>query len=283
MKIFINDQYFEKSKAKISVYDHGLLYGDGVFEGLRCYNRKIFKLTQHVARLYKSARAILLKIPQSEKEMAANIQNTVEINRKKDCYIRVVVTRGNGSLGIDPDKCDKPNIIIIVDELTMYPDHLYENGIEIITSSTLRLSPAAFDPRIKSLNYLNNILAKLEAKRAGLQESVMLNNQGYVIECTTDNIFMASQGELLTPAAYLGVLDGITKETIIKIAEQIGISTKETVLTKYDLYNADEMFLSGTGAELIPVIKIDGRKISAGKPGPMYKQIQKKFRERVNS
>ena len=283
MKIFINGHFYEKSEAKISVYDHGLLYGDGVFEGIRFYKGKIFKLQQHVKRLYKSARAILLEIPMNQEEMAVNIQDTVERNQKENGYIRVVVTRGNGSLGIDPDKCEKPNIIIIVDILTMYPDDYYENGIEIITSSTLRLSPAAFDPRIKSLNYLNNILAKLEAKKAGVLECVMLNSQGYVVECTGDNLFMVRDGELLTPSAFLGALDGITKETIIEIAGKTSIPVKEAMLTKYDLYNADEIFLSGTGAELIPVIKIDGRIISNGNPGNIYRQILRQFRETVNS
>lgn len=282
MKIYIDGNYYEKDNAKISVFDHGLLYGDGIFEGIRIYNGKIFKLKEHIKRLYKSAKAILLEIPMKQEELGKDVEETVRLNNKKDGYIRLVVTRGEGNLGIDPDKCKKASIIIIVSDLQMYPEEFYKNGIEVITSSTIRISPSAFDPRIKSLNYLNNILAKIEAKRAGVLECVMFNNDGYVVECTGDNIFIISNGKLLTPVAYLGALDGITKGTIIDISTSLGIPVKEALITKYDLYNADECFLTGTGAEIIPVIKIDGRIIGDGNPGKFTKQLLIEFRRVID-
>lgn len=281
MKIYIDGKYYEKENAKISVFDHGLLYGDGIFEGIRIYNGKIFKLKEHIKRLYKSAKGILLEMPMNEDELESEVIKAVKLNNKKDGYIRLVVTRGEGNLGIDPAKCEKASIIIIVADLKMYPEEYYKNGIEVITCSTHRVSPSAFDPRIKSLNYLNNVLAKIEAKQAGVLESIMLNNNGYVVECTGDNIFIIVDGNLLTPASYVGALDGITKDTIIKISDLLGIPTKEALLTKYDLYNADECFLTGTGAEVIPVIKIDGRMIGDGKPGKFTKQILDNFRRVV--
>jgi branched-chain amino acid aminotransferase len=282
MKIYIDGKYYEKENAKISVFDHGLLYGDGIFEGIRIYNGKIFKLKEHIDRLFRSAKSILLQIPMNQNELEKAIIETVKLNDKKDGYIRLVVTRGEGNLGIDPDKCEKASIIIIVSDLKMYPEEFYKNGIEIITSSTLRISPSAFDPRIKSLNYLNNILAKIEAKKAGVLECVMFNNDGYVVECTGDNIFIISNGKLLTPSSFIGALDGITKGTIIEISSLLDIQVKETLITKYDLYNADECFLTGTGAEVIPVIKIDGRIIGEGKPGKYTKQLLNEFRRVIN-
>lgn len=279
MKIYIDGKYYEKENAKISVFDHGLLYGDGIFEGIRIYDGKIFKLKEHIRRLYKSAKGILLEIPMKEKELEAELIKAVKLNDKKDGYIRLVVTRGEGNLGIDPARCKKASIIIIVADLQMYPEEYYKNGIDVITCSTHRVSPSAFDPRIKSLNYLNNVLAKIEAKQAGVLESIMLNNDGYVVECTGDNIFIIANGELLTPASFVGALDGITKEAIIEISELLGIPTKEALLTKYDLYNADECFLTGTGAEVIPVIKIDGRIIGEGKPGKLTNKIFDDFRK----
>ena len=282
MKIFIDGKYYEKEDAKISVFDHGLLYGDGIFEGIRIYNGNIFKLKEHIDRLYKSAKAILLTIPMKPEELEKNVEETVRLNNKKDGYIRLVVTRGKGNLGIDPDRCEKASIIIIVSDLQMYPEEFYKNGIEIITSSTIRISPSAFDPRIKSLNYLNNILAKIEAKKAGVLECIMLNNDGYVVECTGDNIFIITDGKLLTPASFIGALDGITKGTIIEISNKLVIPVKEALITKYDLYNADECFLTGTGAEVIPVIKIDGRIIGDGKLGKFTKQLFDGFRRIIN-
>lgn len=282
MKIYIDGKYYEKENAKISVFDHGLLYGDGIFEGIRIYNGKIFKLKEHIKRLFKSAKSILLDIPMNQIELEQAVIETVKLNNKSDGYIRLVVTRGEGNLGIDPDKCDKASVIIIVADLKMYPEEHYKNGIEIITSSTLRLPPSAFDPRIKSLNYLNNILAKIEAKQRGVLECVMFNNDGYVVECTGDNIFIISDGKLLTPAAYIGALDGITKETIIEISKTLNIPAREAMLTKHDLYNADECFLTGTGAEVIPVIKIDGRIIGDGKPGKLTNQLFDGFRKIIN-
>lgn len=282
MKIFIDGRYYEKEDAKISVFDHGLLYGDGIFEGIRIYNGNIFKLKEHIDRLYKSAKAILLKIPMKPEELEKNVEETVKLNNKKNGYIRLVVTRGEGNLGIDPDRCEKASIIIIVSDLQMYPEEYYKNGIEIITSSTLRIPPSAFDPRIKSLNYLNNILAKIEAKKAGVLECVMFNNDGYVVECTGDNIFIISNGKLLTPASYIGALDGITKGTIFEISNILEIPCKEALITKYDLYNSDECFLTGTGAEVIPVVKIDGRIIGEGRPGKLTKQLFDGFRRVIN-
>ena len=282
MKIYIDGKFYDRENAKISVFDHGLLYGDGIFEGIRIYNGNIFKLKEHIDRLYKSAKAILLTIPMKPEELEKNVEETVRLNNKKDGYIRLVVTRGKGNLGIDPDRCEKASIIIIVSDLQMYPEEFYKNGIEIITSSTIRISPSAFDPRIKSLNYLNNILAKIEAKKAGVLECIMLNNDGYVVECTGDNIFIITDGKLLTPASFIGALDGITKGTIIEISNKLVIPVKEALITKYDLYNADECFLTGTGAEVIPVIKIDGRIIGDGKLGKFTKQLFDGFRRIIN-
>ena len=282
MKIFIDGNYYDEDEAKISVFDHGLLYGDGVFEGIRLYNKKIFKLKEHIDRLYKSAKAILLNIPMTGVEMEEVVAETVKLNKKEDGYIRLVVTRGKGTLGIDPDRCEKASVIIIVSDLQMYPEELYINGIDVITASTIKVAPSAFDTRIKSLNYLNNILAKIEATRSGVLECVMLNSNGYVVECTGDNIFIVSNGELLTPPSHLGALDGITRGTIMDIAETLSIPVKEMLFTKYDMYNAEECFLTGTGAEAIPVIKIDGRIIGKGKPGEITKKIIKQFRAFVS-
>ncbi|NOY65302.1 MAG: branched-chain-amino-acid transaminase [Nitrospirae bacterium] len=278
MKIYIDGGYYEKVDAAVSVFDHGLLYGDGVFEGIRIYNGKVFKLRAHIERLYQSAKAIYLEIPMSRDELEDAVLKTVEINQKDNGYIRLIVTRGEGPLGIDPVQCKGPTVIIIVADIQLYPEEYYKKGIEIITASTRRIPSDCLDPRVKSLNYLNNILAKIEARQAGCQEAVMLNTQGFVAECTGDNIFIVKDGELLTPSPCHGALDGITMRTVLELAESLGIRIRETTLTCYDLYNADECFLTGTGAEIVPVVKIDGRVIGNGYPGKVTRLLTEEFR-----
>ncbi len=281
MKIYIDGNYFGKEDAAISVYDHGLLYGDGVFEGIRIYNSRVFKLDEHLQRLFKSAAAILLEIPMTREEMKQAVLETVVKNRRTDGYIRLVVTRGKGNLGIDPAKCGKASVIIIVDGIELYPEELYSKGIAIVTASTRRLPPDGIDPRIKSLNYLNNILAKIEARQAGCPEAVMLNQEGFVAECTADNIFLIYSGVLQTPAPGWGALGGITRSVVLDLAAAAGMTIRETVLTRYDLYTGDECFLTGTGAEIIPVVSIDGRRIGTGKPGPGTEKLKKEFEQYV--
>jgi branched-chain amino acid aminotransferase len=279
MKIYIDGKFYEKEEAKISVFDHGLLYGDGVFEGIRIYNGKIFKLIEHVKRLYFSAKAIFLDIGISETEMENLLIESVRVNEKRDGYIRLVVTRGEGELGIDPFRCKKASIIIIVSDIQLYPKEFYEKGIEIATSSYRRIPVECFDTRIKSLNYLNNILAKIEAKQNNYLESIMLNMNGYVAECTADNIFMVKDNVLLTPSSTTGALEGVTRNTVMNLAEDLGITVSEALLSTYDFYNADECFLTGTGAEIIPVIMIDKRSIGDGKPGKITKKILTEFKK----
>ncbi len=279
MKIYIDGKYYDREDAKISVFDHGLLYGDGVFEGIRIYNGKVFKLTEHIERLYRSAKAIFLDIPMIKEDMGNAVLDAVKINEKKNGYIRLIVTRGEGPLGIDPSPCKKPTVIIIVSDIQLYPDEYYKNGIEIITASSRRIPSDSLDPRIKSLNYLNNIMAKLEARQSGCLEAVMLNKEGFVAECTGDNIFMVKNNKLFTPDPYHGALDGITMRTVKEIAESLNIKTHEATLTRYDIYNADECFMTGTGAEIIPVIKIDGRIIGDGKPGIITGKLIDVFKE----
>ena len=283
MKIYIDGKYYDRAEARISVFDHGLLYGDGVFEGLRIYGGRIFKLKEHIERLYMSAKAILLDIPMTADKMGTAVSEAVKVNEKENGYIRLIVTRGEGLLGIDPSSCARPSVIIIVGDIQMYPDEYYEKGVSIITSSSRRMPSDCLDPRIKSLNYLNNVMAKLEARQAGCLEAVMLNSEGFVAECTGDNIFIVKNNELLTPATYNGALDGITMQTVLELAESIGIKTHQTTMTRYDLYNADECFMTGTGAEIIPVTGIDGRVIADGKPGNIIRRLVKGFREIVMS
>lgn len=279
LQIFINGKYYDKENAKISVYDHGLLYGDGVFEGLRSYSGKVFRLQQHLDRLWESAKAILLAIPMSQAEVSKAIVETLAKNNIKDGYIRLVVTRGAGALGIDPNRCSDPQVIIITDHIALYPKELYENGLEIITASTIRNHPQALSARIKSLNYLNNIMAKLEGLQAGCQEALMLNHLGHIAECTADNIFLVKHGQLFTPPLDAGILEGITRDAIIDLAKEAKIVVREETLTRHDAYTADEVFLTGSGAEVIPVVKIDNRVIGDGKPGPMTKELTKRFHE----
>ena len=276
-RVNINGQLFDKADAKISVYDHGLLYGDGVFEGIRVYAGKVFRLHEHVERLYESARHLLLEVPWSPQKMIEEVQRTVEANQKKEGYIRLVVTRGAGNLGLDPHNCDTPQIIIIVDDISLYPARLYDEGMEVITSSIIRSHPNTISPRVKSLNYLNNILAKIEAQRAGVPEAIMLNHLGEVAECTADNIFLVKHGLLRTPPINAGILEGITRDAVIELAEAAGLTVQEIPLTRHDVYSADELFLTGTGAEIVPVVKVDGRVISNGKPGPITRQLRERY------
>ncbi len=276
-RVYINGKFFDKADAKVSVFDHGLLYGDGIFEGIRVYAGKVFRLAEHIERLYESARHLMLEVPLPPDQMADAVRETVRINAKRDGYIRLVVTRGAGGLGIDPRKTSDPQVIIIVDDISMYPAELYENGLEIITASTIRNHPNALNPRIKSLNYLNNILAKIEATRAGCLEAIMLNVNGEVAECTADNIFFVKHGELRTPPLHAGLLEGITRDTVIELAKAADIPVREMTLTRHDVYTADECFLTGTGAEVIPVVKCDDRVIGTGRPGPITRQLLERF------
>lgn len=281
VEIYINGTYYAKEDAKISVYDHGLLYGDGVFEGLRSYSGKVFRLQQHLDRLYESARAIMLTIPMEPEQLGEAVQATVERNNISDGYVRLVITRGAGYLGIDPGRTSDPQIIIIADHIELYPRSLYENGMEIVTASTIRNHPGALNPRIKSLNYLNNVLAKLEGKRAGCMEALMLNHRGEVAECTGDNIFIVRKGRLLTPPIDAGILEGITRNAIIELAQGMDIEVLENTMSRHDVYVADECFLTGSAAEVIPVIKVDDRVIGDGTVGKMTKQLSDAFHQLV--
>jgi branched-chain amino acid aminotransferase len=278
MKIYLDGKYHDEKDAKISVFDHGLLYGDGIFEGIRAYNGRVFKLKEHIDRLFYSAKAILLTIPLSHGAMMKAVVETCRRNKMREGYIRLVVTRGVGGLGLNPNRCKKPSVIIIADKIQLYPPEMYERGLEIITVPTVRNLHSALNPAIKSLNYLNNILAKIEANNGGCEEAIMLNSEGYVSECTGDNIFVIKAGQMFTPPLSAGALYGITRSVVIDIATENSIAVSEPNLTRYDLFNADECFLTGTGAELIPVVKIDGRVVGAGKPGPVTKSLVAKYK-----
>ena len=277
MKIYINGEYFSKEDAKISVFDHGLLYGDGVFEGIRVYNGRIFKLEEHLNRLRESAQYIMLKLPISLEEITKATVETVRKNNLKNGYIRLILTRGSGSLGLNPYKCSSPQLIIIADTIALYPEELYDKGMKIITVPTQRNMSEAVSPRVKSLNYLNNILAKIEAINCGFEEAVMLNKYGFVAECTGDNIFIIKDNILLTPPAYMGALEGITRNTIMELATENKISVKQRVMSRHDLFCSDECFLTGSAAEVIPVICIDGREIGNGKPGATTLKLKSLF------
>jgi branched-chain amino acid aminotransferase len=282
MKVYINGKFYEKKDAKISVFDHGLLYGDGVFEGIRSYNRLVFKLKEHIDRLFESAHTIMLKIPLTKEQMIKAVIWTLKENNLKDAYIRLIVTRGEGDLGLDPRKCEgKATIIIIADKIALYPnsEKLYKEGLEIVTVPTVRNLPEALNPQIKSLNYLNNILAKIEATNAGCDEAIMLDSLGYVAECTGDNIFIVKRNHLYTPPQCMGTLRGITRDTVLEIARIDRIPVHEHVLTRHEVYISDECFLTGTAAEIIPVVKVDGRIIGNGKPGKLTLGLMKKFKE----
>jgi branched-chain amino acid aminotransferase len=278
-KVYIDGSFIDWNEAKISVFDHGFLYGDGVFEGIRAYHKKAFKLQEHVNRLYMSAKAIMLDIPVKKEEMQKIILDTLRINKIDNGYVRVVVTRGKGDLGLDPWKCPHHSLIVIADKIKLYADELVENGIEIATVPTQRSVPAILDPRIKSLNYLNNIMAKIEAKNAGFTEAIMVTREGYVTECTGDNIFIVAKGDVITPPISVGILEGITRDVVMALARESGLRIREEIFARYDIYNADECFLTGTAAEIAPVIKVDSRKIGTGKPGQITLSLIQKFRE----
>lgn len=280
MKIYINGKFYEKENAKVSVFDHGLLYGDGVFEGIRSYNRRVFKLKEHIDRLFESAQSIMLKIPMAKEQLIKATVDTLKANKLDNAYIRLIVTRGEGDLGLDPRKCYKgATVIIIADRIALYPEKLYREGLTIVTVPTVRNLPEALNPQIKSLNYLNNILAKIEAGNAGCDEAIMLDSLGYVAECTGDNIFVAKGGQLYTPPQCMGTLRGITRDAILEIARKNKIGVHEHVITRHEVYISDECFLTGTAAEIIPVVKVDGRVIGSGKPGKLTLALKKKFKE----
>jgi branched-chain amino acid aminotransferase len=277
--IYLNGKMVPEQEAVISVFDHGFLYGYGVFEGIRAYNGKVFRLVEHIRRLYESAHSILLPISLNQEEMIQAVVDTVNANKLKDAYIRLVISRGVGDLGMDPRKCKESQVIIIADKIALYPKELYDKGLDVITVATRRNIADALEPKIKSLNYLNNIHAKIEANRAGVLEALMLTNQGYICEGTGDNIFIFRRGELLTPPPYLGILEGITREAIIGLAQEAEIPLREIPFTRHDLYVSDECFLTGTAAEVIPVIEVDQRVIGSGKPGPVTRRLMKLFWE----
>ncbi|MBN1492791.1 MAG: branched-chain-amino-acid transaminase [Candidatus Omnitrophica bacterium] len=277
-KVFLDGKLVDREEAKVSVFDHGLLYGDGIFEGIRVYSRCIFKLKEHLDRLFESAHSIMLSIPMTKNEIENAIIKTLKANRLSDGYIRLVVTRGVGDLGLDPNKCKVATIFIITDKIKLYPEEFYRKGLAIVTVPTMRNLPETLNPSIKSLNYLNNIMAKIEACNAGCIEAIMLNKDGYVLECTGDNVFIVKRGKLITPPTYLGALEGITRNAIIECAKKLKIACEERILTRHDLFNADEIFLTGTAAELIPVVEVDKRTIGDGKSGAISLKLLKAFR-----
>ncbi|HSP41652.1 MAG TPA: branched-chain-amino-acid transaminase [Luteolibacter sp.] len=283
MKIWLDGKLVDQSEAKISVFDHGLLYGDGVFEGIRFYSGRVFRLEEHIQRLFDSARAIILKMPWTQEEVCRHTCETVAANGLTDGYIRLVVTRGAGELGLNPYLCPKPSMFIIASTIQLYPEEFYRDGLSIITCATRRPTPAALMPQVKSLNYLNNVMAKVEAIQCGAMEAVMLNEQGYVAECTGDNLFLVKNGTLVTPLISDGALDGITRSVIIEIAGDLGVPVVEKSLTRYDIFTADECFLTGTAAEVIPVVELDRRTIGSGKPGPLTARFLDAFHKLVNS
>lgn len=277
--VYINGAFYPKAEAVVSVFDHGFLYGDGVFEGIRAYNGRVFRLREHLQRLERSARAIMLDLPASLEEIEAATLATLRKNDLHDAYIRLIVSRGVGDLGLDPRKCcNGASLIIIADQIQLYPEAMYRDGLEVITVATRRNIPDALNPQIKSLNYLNNILAKIEVVRAGLQEGIMLNAQGYVSECTGDNIFLVTKGRLITPPPYVGTLEGITRDVVMELAHAAGLTVLETPFTQYEVYAADECFLTGTAAEIIPVVMVDSRKIGIGVPGAVTNDLITRFR-----
>ncbi|MEM6978377.1 MAG: branched-chain-amino-acid transaminase [Planctomycetota bacterium] len=280
--IYINGEYFSRDDAKISVYDHGLLYGDGVFEGMRIYGGKVFALEDHLTRLYESARAIALDIPMPHDAMRDATNGTVAKNKLADGYIRLIVTRGGNQLGLNPFVCENPQVIIIADTISLYPEKFYAEGLDLVTASTIRNHPAALSPRIKSLNYLNNIMAKIEAMRAGCIEAVMLNVSGEVAECTVDNIFIVRRDRLITPPIDAGILEGITRNAVLDLARKEGLDVAEETMTRHDIFVADECFLTGSAAEIIPAVKLDGRSIGDGKPGPITQRLIAAFRKLVS-
>lgn len=283
LKIFLADKLVDEADAKVSVFDHGLLYGDGVFEGIRVYGGRVFLHQEHIDRLFESAKAIRLVIPMSPAQVIAAVEETVKANKISDGYVRLVVTRGAGSLGLDIRKTSNPQVIVIADTISLYPPETYTKGMHLVTASTIRNHPGALSARIKSLNYLNNILARIEGTDAGMVEALMLNHKGEVAECTGDNIFIVKNRVLLTPGVDAGILEGITRNAVMKLAAEAGYEVRETALTRHDLYVADEMFLTGTAAEVVAVVSLDGRKIGTGEPGPVTKDLLERFRALTRS
>ena len=283
LTIYLGGRLVDEADAKISVFDNGLLYGDGVFEGIRVYGGKVFLHRQHIERLFESAKAIRLTIPLTPDEVMAAVELTVKANTIHDGYVRLVVTRGAGSLGLDIRKTSNPQVIVIADTITLYPPETYTQGMNLVTASTLRNHPGALSPRIKSLNYLNNILARIEGTDAGMVEALMLNHKGEVAECTGDNIFIVKNGIVRTPSADAGILEGITRNTVMELARQSGRCVQECSLTRHDLYVADEMFLTGTAAEVVAVVSLDGRTIGSGEPGPVTRDLLTRFQELTRS
>ncbi len=279
LKIFLGDKLVDEADAKISVFDHGLLYGDGVFEGIRVYGGRVFLHQQHIDRLFESAKAIRLVIPMSPAEVIAAVEKTVKANNISDGYVRLVVTRGAGSLGLDIRKTSNPQVIVIADTISLYPPETYTKGMNLVTASTIRNHPGALSSRIKSLNYLNNILARIEGTDAGMVEALMLNHKGEVAECTGDNIFIVKNRVLMTPGLDAGILEGITRNAVMQLAVEGGYEVLETSMTRHDLYVADEMFLTGTAAEVVAVVSLDGRKIGTGEPGPVTRDLLERFRK----
>jgi branched-chain amino acid aminotransferase len=279
LEVYIDGKYYPKENAKVSVYDHGLLYGDGIFEGIRAYSGRVFRLDEHLIRLYESAKSLHIEIPVTLDEMRVIVLETLRRNKLSDSYIRLMVTRGVGDLGLDPRKCSKASIICITDTIKLYPADAYENGLRIMTASTRKNPPDCLSPRIKSMNYLNNILAKIEAIGAGLSESLMLDKNGFLTECTSENIFLVKRGVVYTPTSVVGILEGITRSVVMELAGKEKMDVQMAFLTPHDLYTADEGFVTGTGAEILPVVEIDGRKIGDGRVGPITKLLLKKFRE----
>lgn len=280
--VYIDGKFYDKREdAKVSVWDHGFLYGDGIFEGIRVYNGKVFKCREHLQRLYDSAKTLNIKIPMDIDEMEKTMLETIRKTKMVDCYIRLVVSRGVGDLGLDPRKCPKPTVVIIVDTIKLFPKELYEKGVRVIIASTRKNFMESVNPNVKSLNYLNNIMAKIEAVHAGVPEAIIINVHGYVTEGTADNIFVIKNGVVKTPPPYAGILVGITRNVIMDIARELGIPVQETNMTSHDLYTADEIFLSGTAAEMIPVVEVDGRTVKEGKPGPIYRKLLENLRART--
>ena len=279
MKIYIDGEFYEKENAKISVFDHGLLYGDGVFEGIRFYNGRVFRLHEHIDRLYDSAHAICLKVGLAKEALTEALLETIRLNELRDGYLRLVVTRGCGDLGLNPNLCPKATVFIIASKITLYSEEKYEKGLEVVTCATRRIPHGALSPMVKSLNYLNNVMAKIEAQQAGAGEGLMLNEQGFVSECTGDNIFTVKKGVIYTPPISSGALSGVTRNVVFEMAAELGITILEPNMTRYDIFTADECFLTGTAAEIIPAVKLDTREIGSGTPGPLTRKLIERFRE----
>lgn len=279
--IFLNGEFVSRDAARVSVFDHGYLYGDGVFEGIRAYNGRVFRLDEHLDRLFESARTVMLRVPLTKEELREAVLETLRRNGLRDGYVRLVVSRGPGDLGLDPRKCPQPTVVVIAEGIQLYPQEAYTRGLRAITVTTRKISPDMLTPQVKSLNYLNNILARIEVNRAGVDEGIMLNAAGYVTECTADNVFIARRGELWTPPVYLGILKGITRETVLELARGLEIPAAERVFTMHDVYTAEECFLTGTAAEVAPVVEVDGRPIGDGAPGAVTRRLIAAFRQLV--